>query len=154
MKKVILSVCLFAISFIHNIASAQPDLPNEHAPIGVMGDHTHGKGGYLLSMMDMAWFSDFYFNDLNEPKNDLRASPILLEDYSGLPPALVITAGYDPLRDEGKHYADKLEAAGVDVDYVCFESTIHGFMSFSGALDAGKQALELAAQKLKQNLSL
>ena len=45
------------------------------------------------------------------------------------------------------------EAAGVDVEYVCFESTIHGFMTFAGALDAGKQALELAARKLRGKLS-
>lgn len=112
-----------------------------------------GQGEYLLSMMDMSWFSDLYFTKPKEEIEDLRASPILLEDFSELPPALVITAGYDPLRDEGKHYADKLKDAGVDVEYVCFETTIHGFMSFSGAIDAGKDALELAARKLRENLN-
>ena len=103
--------------------------------------------------MDLHWLSDMYFSNPDKEKDSLLASPILCEDLSGLPPALVITAGHDLLRDEGKHYAERLEAAGVAVEYVCFESTIHGFMTFGGALDVGKQALELAAQKLRENLS-
>lgn len=113
-----------------------------------------GKGMHFLSMMDVAWLSDMYFTKPKEEIEDLRASPILIEDFSVLPPALVITAGYDPLRDEGKQFADKLKAAGVDVEYVCFETTIHGFMSFAGALDAGKEALELVARKLRESLKL
>lgn len=112
-----------------------------------------GKGEYFLSMMDMNWLSDMYFTDPKRESESVLASPILNQDLGGLPPALIITAGHDPLRDEGKHYAQRLEAAGVDVEYVCFESTIHGFMTFGGALEVGKQALELAAQKLRGNLS-
>ncbi len=112
-----------------------------------------GQGQHFLSVMDLNWLSDMYFTNPEKEKDSLLASPILCEDLSGLPPALVITAGHDPLRDEGKHYAERLEAAGVDVEYVCFETTIHGFMTFGGAIDAGKQALELAAQKLRENLS-
>ena len=70
MKKVILSVCLFAISFIHNIASAQPDLPNEHAPIGVMGDHTHGKGGWMLSYRFMRMTMEDNLQGSNEISPD------------------------------------------------------------------------------------
>ena len=76
----------------------------------------------------------------------------MAEDLRGLPPALVITAGYDPLRDEGKHYGDRLAEAGVKVEYQCFESTIHGFMNFSGALDAGREGLELAAARVREVL--
>lgn len=114
---------------------------------------TFGGGLHFLSMMDLHWLSDMYFSNPDKEKDSLLASPILCEDLSGLPPALVITAGHDLLQDEGKHYAERLEAAGVAVEYVCFESTIHGFMTFGGALDVGKQALELAAQKLRENLS-
>jgi len=114
---------------------------------------TFGQGEFFLSMMDMNWLSDMYFADPARESESLLASPILKEDLGGLPPALIITAGHDPLRDEGKHYADRLKAAGVDVEYVCFESTIHGFMTFAGALDAGKEALELAARKLREKLS-
>ena len=57
-------------------------------------------------------------------------SPLLSDDLSGLPPALILTAGFDPLRDEGRQYADALRAAGVEVDYREFGSLIHGFVNF------------------------
>jgi len=111
-----------------------------------------GQGEYFLSKKDLKWLSDMYFENPETDSKSLLASPVLAEDLSGLPPALVITAGYDPLHDEGEHYAERLQAAGVAVEYVCFESTIHGFMSFAGAIDAGKEALTLAAERLKEKL--
>ena len=60
--------------------------------------------------------------------------PSLYEDYTGLPPALIVTAGHDPLRDEGAEYAETLAAAGVPVDYECCEGTIHGFMNMGRVL--------------------
>jgi acetyl esterase len=79
------------------------------------------------------WFFDQYFGTA-WPFTDPRAIPALYEDYAGLPPALILTAGHDPLRDEGKDYADTLAAAGVPVDYVCCEGTIHGFMNMGRVL--------------------
>jgi acetyl esterase len=79
------------------------------------------------------WFFDHYFGNA-WPFTDPRAIPSLYEDYTGLPPALVITAGYDPLRDEGAEYAETLAAAGVPVDYECYEGTIHGFMNMGRVL--------------------
>ncbi len=108
--------------------------------------------GYFLSQKDMQWLIELYFSDIEEEANDVCSSPILAEDLGGLPPALIITAGNDPLRDEGKHYADRLREAGVAVEYVCFEGTIHGFMSFSGALDVGKEGLALVSRHLQENL--
>jgi acetyl esterase len=108
--------------------------------------------GYFLSQKDMQWFIELYFSDIEKEAKDVCSSPILAEDMGGLPRALIITAGNDPLRDEGKHYADRLRDAGVAVKYVCFEETIHGFMSFSGALDAGKDGLALVSRQLKENL--
>ena len=66
--------------------------------------------------------------------SDPRAIPALYQDYSGLPPALIITAGHDPLRDEGADYGERLSAAGVAVEYECHQGTIHGFMNMGRVL--------------------
>lgn len=79
------------------------------------------------------WFFGHYFG-LAWPIADPRAIPSLYEDYAGLPPALIVTAGHDPLRDEGAEYAETLAAAGVPVEYECSEGTIHGFMNMGRVL--------------------
>ncbi|MHA1518351.1 MAG: alpha/beta hydrolase [Alphaproteobacteria bacterium] len=79
------------------------------------------------------WFFDHYFGPA-WPIADPRAIPALYEDYSGLPPTLMITAGYDPFRDEGAEYAERLAAAGVPVEYVCYKGTVHGFMNMGRLL--------------------
>jgi acetyl esterase len=79
------------------------------------------------------WFFGHYFG-IAWPCADPRAIPALYEDYTGLPPALIITAGHDPLRDEGAEYAQRLAAAGVPVDHQCYEGTIHGFMNMGRVL--------------------
>jgi acetyl esterase len=79
------------------------------------------------------WFYEHYFG-ISWPFTDPRAIPALYEDYTGLPPALIITAGHDPLRDEGAEYAQALAAAGVPVAYECYEGTIHGFMNMGRVL--------------------
>jgi len=111
-----------------------------------------GAGEYFLGQEDIRWLKEQYLENPDQAA-DPRVSPILAQDLGELPPALVITAGYDPLCDEGKAYADQLAAAGVQVEYKCFETTIHGFMSFSGAIDAGKEGLALAASRIKAVLS-
>ncbi|HSD92762.1 MAG TPA: alpha/beta hydrolase fold domain-containing protein, partial [Methyloceanibacter sp.] len=79
------------------------------------------------------------------PIDDPRAIPALYEDYSDLPPALIITAGHDPLRDEAAEYAGRLSGSGVPVTYECFEGSIHGFMNMGrvlrGAHGRGRQRL-------------
>ena len=79
------------------------------------------------------WFFSHYFGRA-WPIADPRAIPALYEDYTGLPPALIITASHDPLCDEGAEYAETLVAAGVQVDYQCCEGTIHGFMNMGRVL--------------------
>lgn len=81
----------------------------------------------------IGWFFDHYFG-LAWPMADPRAIPSLYEDYSGLPPALIVTAGHDPLRDEGAEYAERLAAAAVPVEYECCQGTIHGFMNMGRVL--------------------
>jgi acetyl esterase/lipase len=110
-----------------------------------------GGGDFFLSNRDIEFFRSCYLDDVERHASDPRASP-LVGDLSGLPPALVVTAGCDPLHDEGKAYADRLLAAGVPVEYRCFESTIHAFMSFAGALPVGVEGLSFVASRLRAAL--
>ncbi|SEW12257.1 alpha/beta hydrolase [Natrinema salifodinae] len=81
---------------------------------------------YFLTKADMAWFRDHYFErEIDE--GNVYAMPRLAHDLSELPPATVITAGFDPLRDDGAAYAERLEAAGVPVEYHHYDDVIHGF---------------------------
>jgi acetyl esterase len=111
-----------------------------------------GGGDYFLSLRDMEWFRSLYLPDVERDRLDPRASPLAAKTLSGLPPALVVTSGCDPLRDEGKAYADRLRAAGVPVEYRCFEGTIHACMSFAGAIPAGLEALSFVAARLRSAL--
>jgi acetyl esterase len=111
-----------------------------------------GGGEYLLSQQDIRWLSGMYFTDQGREGRDALASPLLAEDLSGLPPALIITAGFDPLRDEGRLYAERLAAAGVAAEYCCFEDTIHGFLSFAGAITAGREGLQLVSDRVARAL--
>ena len=110
-----------------------------------------GNGDYFLSRRDMEWFRAQYLGDVERQVRDPRVSP-LLGDLRGLPAALVLTAGCDPLHDEGKAYADALARAGVPVEYHCFEHTIHAFVSFGGAIPAGLEALSVVAAALRTAL--
>jgi acetyl esterase len=113
---------------------------------------TFGSGEYFISNRDIAWIRDLYFNDPVRDGQDVLASPLLAEDLRGLPPALVVTAGLDPLLDEGRLYHERLVAAAVPSEYHCFDGTIHGFLSFAGVLDIGRAGLELVADRVKAAL--
>jgi acetyl esterase len=110
-----------------------------------------GGGDFFLSNRDMEWFRGHYLEDTAQA-TDPRASPLLAEDVSGLPPALIIAAECDLLNDEGRVYADRLSRAGVPVEYRCFAGTIHAFMSFSGAIPLGGEALGFATSRLRAAL--
>lgn len=86
--------------------------------------------GFFLTKRDMDWFSARFLGEAQVDGTDARVSPLRAGDLSGLSPALVATAGFDPLRDEGRHYADALRAAGTPVDYREYGSLIHGFANF------------------------
>lgn len=83
--------------------------------------------GFFLTKADIDWFSDHFLDGADVDASDPRVSPLLADDFSGLPPALVLTAGFDPLRDEGRQYAEAMRKAGVAVDYREFGSLVHGF---------------------------
>jgi acetyl esterase len=107
-----------------------------------------GSGELFLMNDDIEWMLDHYFTDRAEG-NDWRASPILAQSFAGLPPALVVTASHDPLVDEGKLYADRLKEAGVEVEYVCFNGTFHGFVSMASVIPAGARAMELICDRIR-----
>jgi acetyl esterase len=111
---------------------------------------TNGQG-YLLTADSVAYYRGHYIADPAQ-WTDWRASPLLAPSLSGLPPALVITAGFDPLRDEGRQYADALSAAGNRVQYICFERQIHGFVTMSKVIDEAESAIALAGSVLRRAL--
>lgn len=108
---------------------------------GTTPSHESCGSGFLLSREDMTWFRSHYLADPSQDA-DPRASPLRQSDLSGLPPALVFTAGFDPLRDEGKQYAERLSQAGTKVVYREFDSLIHGFIGMRGALQAAARAMD------------
>lgn len=94
---------------------------------------------YPLSTQTMDWFMDHYLPETQNPE-DVRVSPGLEVQLSGLPKAVIVTAGFDPLCDEGEAYAQKLEAAGVPVTFKCYDSLAHGFTAFTAVTPAADAA--------------
>ena len=107
--------------------------------------------GYGLTRTMMRWYIAQYA-PMREAVNDWRASPLLAPSVSDLPPALVVTAGLDPLRDEGDAYARRLEEAGVAVDYVCLGGMMHGFLVMGGKIDTANRAVSIIAAALRQKI--
>jgi acetyl esterase len=117
---------------------------------GSMPSHKLLGDGYLLTRRMTGWFMSHYFHGADRRNPD--ASPLYREDVSGVAPALVYTAGFDPLRDEGKAYADKLSAAGFRVKYQEFESLVHGFAQMAGVIDAARGALNAIGDEVATEL--
>ena len=120
-------------------------------------DHDMTTGSYrergsgadvFLTAKDMEWFWNHYLPD-PAARSVPDASPLRAEDLSNVPPAIVITAEYDPLRDEGIAYAGRLEAAGVQVSHRHHEDQFHDFFSFVNLIDAGNEAVERAGGELR-----
>lgn len=125
-------------------------------PVVQMAEETASRAafgeGYLLDAASLTWFERCYVpqgTDVRDP----RLSPLYAEDVSGLAPAYIITADYDVLRDEGRAYARKLEAAGVDVTYVNYDGMIHGFCHMAGIIDIGRKSMDAACAALKDALA-
>ena len=109
--------------------------------------------GYFLDRVMMEWFTDLYLGD-RARATDPAASPILSEGLSGQAPALVVTAGFDPLRDMGRAYADRLREAGVPVESRCYGPLIHTFLGMVGAVDAVQVAFAEIVAWLRRQLRL
>jgi len=95
----------------------------------------------------VAWYWGMYLASDSDGENPL-ASPLRAADLSGLPPATVITAEYDPLRDEGERYAERLAAAGVPAELIRYDGMMHGFFTMVGTLDVARTAVAAAADRL------
>jgi acetyl esterase len=122
------------------------------APEPETASHRKFADGYLLTRNNITWFYRQYVRSQKE-FNDFRFAPLVAEDLSNLPPALVLVAGYDPLRDEGVDYARRLIEAGNRVTLANYEGMIHGFLLMGGALDAARRALRESAQALREAFS-
>ncbi len=108
--------------------------------------------GYFLTRDGMVWFWNHYLNGPADRANPY-ASPLRAADLRGLPPATVITAEFDPLRDEGERYAARLRQAGVPVEMKRYDGIIHGFFGMSAVLPQAEEAVEQAAAALRKSFA-
>jgi acetyl esterase len=103
---------------------------------------------YLFNRHSVAWYRRHYLASPRDAASPL-ASPLLADSLAGLPPALVVTAEYDPLRDQGEAYARRLASEGVDVELTRYPGMVHGFFTMSGTVDASRAAIAQAAAQLR-----
>lgn len=104
---------------------------------------------YFLTRDQMAWYGACYAPGMTTTDNILL-SPCKAANLTSLPPAQIITAEFDPLRDDGKHYGERLTAAGVPVEYTCMRGMIHGYWHYGKLIDAAGEALQLNIAALKR----
>jgi acetyl esterase len=110
--------------------------------------YQHFGAGLLLTHDMLRWFLGHYLRG-PEDRDNPWASPLRAASFEGLAPALIRTAGFDPLRDEGSAYADALRAAGVEVDYRCYERLIHNYIVMGAASSANRAAVEDLGDELR-----
>ncbi|WP_136715230.1 alpha/beta hydrolase [Halorientalis salina] len=116
--------------------------------LGEFDSYEENAEGYFLERRSMEWFVEQYITTESDVRNEYFA-PLLARDLSSVPPATVVTAGFDPLRDEGRAYADRLREDGIDVEHHSYEDMIHGFASMLGAVDAAEDAVERMGHELQ-----
>jgi acetyl esterase len=108
--------------------------------------------GYFLTKSGMDWFGDCLFIEGGD-RSDPRVSVLNASSHTDLPPAFVATAGFDPLKDEGKAYAEKLAACGVETEHRHYSSFIHGFYQMAGLSPAAAEAVKEAAAAMSKALA-
>lgn len=108
--------------------------------------------GYLLETQSMVWFWDNYCPDPEQRKQPF-ASPLRAENLGNLPPALVVTAEFDPLRDEGMAYAEALDAAGTEATAICYDGLVHDFFATAVMFECSRVGFNATVAALKQHLN-
>lgn len=98
--------------------------------------------GCFITMADIYWIESQYFAAPTDKERDWRAVPGAAPDLSGLPPAIVLTAEYDPVRDQGRAYVERLRDAGVPVKHRDYPGVTHGWVNMFGIIDPGREALD------------
>ena len=151
----IAAVCCLALRDAPDGATVRPVLQLLIYPStdmrGGSASHQANAQGYLLTRDVIQYFQGHYADPAQW--TDWRASPLLASRHDGLPPALVLTAGYDPLCDEGLAYADRLSAAGVPTQYLCFSRQIHGFITMGRVINEAHTAVAVCASALRRAFS-
>ncbi len=125
--------------------------PATDAAMNTASQNEFAQDGFVLSRADMEWFWGHYLHDKRDGENPY-ASPARSRDLRGLPPADVVTAEYDPLRDEGESYAEQLKKAGTQVTLKRYAGVVHGFVSLAAAIDQGKTAIRELAERMNASL--
>ena len=118
-----------------------------------MESRAENASGYFLTAEDLVWFVKHYIENELDAYNPL-AFPLSARDLSDLPPAFVLTCGFDPLRDEGVAYANRLREAGVAVEHTNYESMIHGFLNMEGIVDRSSDGIDAVAAYLRNELGV
>ncbi|MEM7097445.1 MAG: alpha/beta hydrolase [Pseudomonadota bacterium] len=116
------------------------------------GSYAENGEGYLLELKSMVWFWDNYCPD-SAVRSEPYASPIRAGNLGNLPPALVVTAEFDPLRDEGMAYAEALDAAGTEATAICYDGLVHDFFATAVMFECSKAAFNATVSALKQHLN-
>jgi len=124
---------------IYPCTAPEPETPSHHK----------FAEGYVLSRRSIVWFYKHYLRSQRDA-SDFRFAPLQADDLSRLPPAFVLVAGYDPLRDEGVEYAKRLIEAGNRVTLANYEGVTHGFYLMGGAVDAARRAVAQSASVLRE----
>ncbi len=123
---------------VYPVTAPEPETKSHHA----------FAEGYLLTRKTITWFFTHYLRSSKDTK-DFRYAPLESDDLSSLPPAMIIVAGYDPLRDEGVEYAEALIHAGNRVRLSNYEGMVHGFFLMGGMVDASRHAVSESAAMLR-----
>lgn len=112
--------------------------------------HQEYGSGYLIERESLEWYKKQYLPQDIDPKNP-RISPLFASDFSSLPPALILTAEYDPMRDEGEAYAERLQTAGVPTILKRYQGMVHGFFQMRRLIDEARLAIKQVGETLQHH---